>query len=291
MSKQLRGLGVALVTPFNEKGGIDYGALSRLLEHVSGGGVDYLVALGTTAETPTLNSLEKRELVNFIKSNNPNNLPIVIGRGGNSTNDLINSLDDLKLDGIEALLSVTPYYNRPSQDGLIKHYMMLADACPVPVILYNVPSRTSCNLDASSTLRLAEYPNIIGIKEASGDLEQCATIAAHAPDDFLIISGEDMLTLPLMGYGGVGVISVLANALPNQFSKVVHDYLNGDSQSATAGFKELVTMTKLIFEQGNPTGIKEVLSCMGICENHVRLPLTTATELLSEKISLALSKL
>ena len=218
MNERLKGTGVALVTPFNSSGGVDFNAFEKLLEHVSNGGVDYLVPLGTTAEVPTLTAVEKAEILEFVKANNPKQLPIVLGRGSNNTNELINSIADSNLEGVGALLSVVPYYSKPTQQGLIAHFGALADASPIPVILYNVPARTSCNLEAASTVELAAHPNIIGIKEASGSLEQCAVIASQMPDDFLRISGDDMITLPILSLGASGVISVIANALPMQFS-------------------------------------------------------------------------
>ncbi len=284
MNEKLKGTGVALVTPFDDDGRIDFFALERVLEHVSNGGVNYLVLLGTTAETPTLTKSERADILKYVKSNNAKKLPIVLGRSSNSTEELVSSLSDTDFDGVDALLSVVPYYNRPSQQGLIAHFSALADASPVPVILYNVPSRTSCNLEAATTVALAGHPKIIGIKEASGNQEQCAVIASQAPADFLLISGDDMMTLPVLSLGGKGVISVMANAFPRQITEIVSEYLSGNTDGTTKRFHQLIKMNQLIFIEGNPVGVKEAMHQLGICHNLVRLPLVSASKGLAVRI-------
>lgn len=278
------GTGVALVTPFDGENNIDFNAFKKLLDHVISGSVDYLVALGTTSESPTLNEQEKKEVVRFIIDYNASRLPIVLGLGGNNTQQLVGKLQGESLEGIDAILSVVPYYNKPTQDGLRSHFNKLADESPVPVILYNVPGRTSSNISADTTLKLAEHGNIVAIKEASGDLEQCAVIAANSPSDFSLISGDDMNTLPILSIGGVGVISVIANALPGQFCGMVRSYLNGNMSEAVTSFHQLIEYTRLIFEEGNPAGVKELLSQLGVCGNDVRLPLVSASKQLTDRI-------
>jgi len=291
MIDRFRGTGTALITPFNNDNSIDFDGLQRLLNHVTDGGVDYLLVLGTTSEAPTLNHDEKNQVLNFIKSNNPNQLPIVLGMGGNNTAALVQQIKSEDLSGVDAILSVAPYYNRPGQEGLLAHFNEVADNSSVPVILYNVPARTSSNLLASTTLSLAKHENIIAIKEASGNINQCAEIAANAPDDFLLLSGEDMYTLPILSIGGAGVISVIANGLPHQFSKMVNSFLNGDTTNSAESFHSIVKMTQLIFREGNPTGIKELLNQLNICGNMVRLPLMEASDSLSKEIEAELKNL
>ncbi|MDA0196361.1 MAG: 4-hydroxy-tetrahydrodipicolinate synthase [Bacteroidetes bacterium] len=291
MNERLKGTGVALVTPFGNDGRIDFDALERVLEHVSTGGVDYLVPLGTTAETPTLSKVERADILKYVKSNNPKNLPIILGKGSNCTAELIDSLPDTDFDGIDAILSVVPYYNRPTQQGLIAHFSALADKSPVPIILYNVPSRTASNLEAATTISLAAHPNIIGIKEASGNLEQCAIIASQAPTGFLLISGDDMITLPLLSLGGAGVISVIANAFPRQISEIVSEYLSGKTNETARHFHQLVKMIQLIFLEGSPVGVKEAMRQLGICPNSVRLPLVSSSESLATRIREEIEKI
>jgi len=249
------------------------------------------VPLGTTAEVPTLTASEKTEILRFVKSNNPKQLPVVLGIGSNGTEALKSNLSETDLDGVDAVLSVVPYYNRPTQAGLIAHFAAFANASPVPVILYNVPARSACNLEAQSTIELASHPNIIGIKEASANVDQCAVIASQMPNDFLLISGDDMSTLPLLSLGGSGVISVVANAIPRQMSEIVTDYLSGHADGTATRFHQLVNLTLLIFQEGNPAGVKEVLRQMGICDNAVRLPLISATDELAAKIKSELARI
>jgi 4-hydroxy-tetrahydrodipicolinate synthase len=282
--KKLTGTGVALVTPMNSQGEIDFVSLKKLLVHTAKG-VDYYVVMGTTGESATLNKEEKKRILTFVRENNKKNLPIVYGIGGNNTHSVIEEIKSTDLTGVDALLSVSPYYNKPSQEGIYLHFKSIADKSPVPVILYNVPGRTASNLTAETTLRLSRHKNIIGIKEASGNLEQCMKIARDKPKDFLLISGDDLLTLPIYTMGGVGVISVLANALPQVFSKIKSGVKIGKLAQAQGAQFSLLDINGPMYEEGNPVGVKFLLSLMGVCEPHVRLPLIKASKLLQKKIS------
>jgi 4-hydroxy-tetrahydrodipicolinate synthase len=276
----ITGTGVALVTPFDVKGQrVDYAALTKLVNFVMDGGVNFLVALGTTAETPTLSDGEKKEVLACIKSSNAKKLPIVLGVGGNSTSNVLERIRQIDFSGVDALLSVTPYYNKPSQQGLYEHYKAIAAAAPVPVLLYNVPGRTGVNLSAEATLRLAhEVKNIMGTKEASGNLSQINRILRDKPEDFVVLSGDDALTLPLMAIGAHGVISVAANAFPRQVADMV---TLASAQKYSEAAKIHMAMTPLIdalFAEGNPAGVKAALSVQGLIGNVLRLPLVPATE-------------
>jgi 4-hydroxy-tetrahydrodipicolinate synthase len=281
---KLRGTGVALVTPFTTDHAVDYAALRRLLDFVIEGGVEYLVINGTTAESPTITSEEKVEILRVVKEHVAGRVPLVYGIGGNDTAGTVTTIRNTDLSGITALLSASPYYNKPSQAGIIAHYEQLADASPVPIILYNVPGRTASNLTAATTLRLAQHPNIIGIKEASGNLEQCQQIAAHKPADFLLISGDDMMTTSLVSFGAVGVISVLANAFPRPFTDMVRHALAGEFKEASQLLFKFVDLNPLMYEESNPVGVKAALEALGICSGAVRLPLLTASEELKGKL-------
>jgi 4-hydroxy-tetrahydrodipicolinate synthase len=282
--KKLMGTGVALVTPMNEQGDIDYKSLKKLLRHTAKG-VDYFVVMGTTGESATLSKDEKKQVLAFVHDNNPGNLPIVYGIGGNNTQSVLEEIKTTNLQGVDALLSVSPYYNKPSQEGVYQHFKAIAQASPIPVILYNVPGRTASNLTATTTLRLANLKNIIGVKEASGNLEQCMMIAKGKPSDFLLISGDDLLTLPIYSIGGTGVISVLANALPKVFLKIKENALAGNLPKAQIEQFKLLEINGPMYEEGNPVGVKYLLSLMGICQPHVRLPLIEASVLLQKKIT------
>lgn len=282
--RELRGTGVALVTPFTNEGAVDYQGLKNLLAF-TGEHVDYFVVLGTTGETATLNKAEKAEVLAFVKENNPRKLPIVLGVGGNNTAQVILDIDYFNLDGVSAILSVSPYYNKPSQAGIIAHYTAIADSSPLPIILYNVPGRTMSNISAETTLKLAEHKNIIGIKEACGYLEQTGKIASGKPDDFMLISGEDLLTAPMIEQGAVGVISVLANGFPEEFSRISSMGLSKESEGAATASSFFDTINPLMYEESNPVGVKEVLRIKGVCGNNVRLPLLPASESLSKRIS------
>ncbi|MGI4737890.1 MAG: 4-hydroxy-tetrahydrodipicolinate synthase [Janthinobacterium lividum] len=281
---KLHGTGVALVTPFTTTGAVDMAAWKRLLDFTIAGGVDYLVINGTTGESPTLTADEKTELLAVARQHVAGRLPLVYGIGGNDTAAVERQLHETDLTDVVAILSVSPAYNKPSQAGIVAHYQRLADASPLPLLLYNVPSRTGSNLAADTVLRLAQHPNIIGLKEASGNVEQCLAILAKKPADFLFLSGDDMLTLPLVACGGQGIISVLANAFPQQFSDMTRAALTGDFARAQQLLFGLVPLNPLMYEEGNPVGVKAALALQGVCEPTVRLPLIAASENLVARI-------
>ncbi len=281
--KKLFGTGVALVTPFTESLEIDFKGLKKLLVHTSKG-VDYFVVMGTTGESPTCTAEEKNRILDFVKSNNHKGLPIVYGVGGNNTTEVVHTLKSTDLSGVTAILSVSPYYNKPSQEGIIQHYKQVADQSPVPVILYNVPGRTASNITADTTLRLAEHGNIIGTKEASGQLEQCMKIVKYAPRNFMLLSGDDMLTVPVYSIGGKGVISVLANAYPMVFRKMKEHAFAGNFSKAAAEQLKLIEINGPMYEEGNPVGVKYLLSTMKVCGGAVRQPLLPASSALRSKI-------
>lgn len=288
--EQLKGTGVALVTPFNSKYEVDYDALTRLVKHVTEGGVNYLVVMGTTGESVTLTKDEKKNILTHVQSVNAGNLPIVLGIGGNNTNEIIETIKHTNFTGITAILSVSPYYNKPTQEGIYQHYIKIADACPVPVILYNVPGRTSSNILPETTLRLAQHKNIIAIKEASGSVEQVMKIINKKPEDFMVISGDDALTLPLMALGAVGVISVVANSNPKAFTEMVNHCLNADFVSAQKFHYQLLEIIDLLFAEGNPGGVKAALKALGIIDDYVRLPLVNVSETTYNKLAALMKK-
>jgi 4-hydroxy-tetrahydrodipicolinate synthase len=290
MENKFAGTGVALVTPFTQNLDIDYASLGRLLKHVSQGGVEYLVVLGTTGESATLSAQEKEEVLTFVKKNNTAGLPIMYGLGGNNTREILEQIAHTDWDGVDAILSVSPYYNKPSQAGIYEHYKAIADTCPVPVMLYNVPARTSSNMTAATTLKLAKHPNIIGTKEASGDMVQCMEIARGKPADFLLISGDDLLALPMICFGAMGVISVLANAFPAPFTQMVRDALAGNFFEASQKVFGFLRINPLLYEEGNPVGLKQVLQYAGLCTNGVRLPLASASQSLSTRIQAVMNE-
>lgn len=277
---QFQGTGVALVTPFHEDFSIDYNALERVIDFTIGGGVDYLVVLGTTGESPTLSSEEKKSVLSACIRFAKGRVPIMYGLGGNSTQAVLQELKATNLEGVSAILSVSPYYNKPSQAGVIAHYQALADASPLPIILYNVPGRTMSNITAESTLTLAKHPNIIGIKEASGNWEQIMKIGAEKPKDFLLISGDDLMTIAINSIGGDGIISVLANALPATFKKLSH----GEAKEQIEASFSLVKYNELMYAEGNPVGVKNLMMHLGVCGDQVRLPMLKATKGLSDQI-------
>jgi 4-hydroxy-tetrahydrodipicolinate synthase len=280
------GVGVALVTPFNNDYSLDFQGLKHLLKHTYAGGkgVDYWVVQGTTGESATLNQAEKKQVLQFVMEHNEAQLPIVYGIGGNNTQEILETIQQTDFSGIDAILSVSPYYNKPSQNGIYEHFRRIADTSPVPVILYNVPGRTASNLKAETTLRLAEHPNIIATKEASGDLVQCMEIAKHKPQDFLLLSGDDLLTNSMIAIGAQGVISVLANAFPEIFCRMVHLALENNFAQSNQELYKLLEINPLMYEEANPVGIKQALEFLGICGNQVRLPLLSASENLKNKI-------
>ncbi|TAF67674.1 MAG: 4-hydroxy-tetrahydrodipicolinate synthase [Cytophagales bacterium] len=288
---QLKGTGVALVTPFKEDKSIDYTALEKLLIHTAEGGVNYWVVMGTTGESVTLNKDEKKEILAFVKKNNPHKIPIVYGIGGNNTQELLHTLQDTDLEGVEAILSVSPYYNKPSQEGIYQHYITLAEASPKPLLLYNVPGRTASNISAQTTLKLAQHPNIIGTKEASGNIEQCLYIAKNRPENFLLISGDDLLTATLMAMGGEGVVSVLANAIPQIFAQTIELATQQKFIQANNTIAQILSINPLMYEESNPTGVKQALEILNITSAEVRLPLIKASATLKEKIQQSLQEI
>lgn len=283
--KQFKGTGVAIVTPFREDGSIDFKCLDKLVNHLIDGKVEYLVVMGTTGESVTLSKDEKNAVVNAVIDTAEGRVPIVLGIGGNSTQSVLNSIAEQDFEGIDAILSVSPYYNKPSQRGIYEHYKMIAGASPVPVILYNVPGRTSSNITAETTLKLAhDFDNIIAVKEASGNLEQCMEIIKNKPKNFLVISGDDTLTLPIIASGGDGVISVTANSFPEDFSEMVRLALKGKMKGARELHYKLFDIMKWHFADGNPGGVKASLNALGICKERVRLPLVPVNEDVRKKI-------
>lgn len=283
--EQLIGTGVALVTPFREDSSVDANALQRIVEHNIQGGTDYLVVLGTTGESATLSKADKQLVMDVVVRTNAGRLPLVLGVGGNHTQALVEELNTLDLTEFDAILSVSPYYNRPTQEGIYQHFKAIAEASPKPVILYNVPSRTGSNMLPGTTLRLAhDFSNIIGIKEACGDMVQIDKIIAGKPKDFMVISGDDFTALPTVLAGGAGVISVLGQGLPSLFSKMMRLGIQGNSAEAYQIQHRLLPMMSLIFEEGNPAGIKSVLENLGLCKAVVKLPLVEATPSLKSKI-------
>ena len=288
--KKLYGTGVALVTPFLRNGDVDFDSLKKLLDHTAQG-VDYYVVMGTTGESATITQEEKSAVLDFVKQNNPRKLPIVFGIGGNNTAEVINQISETDLKGVTALLSVSPYYSKPSQEGIYQHFTMIAAVSPVPIILYNVPGRTGSNISAETTLRLANNENIIGTKEASGNLEQCMRIVRSAPKRFMLISGDDLLTVPIISMGGVGVISVLANAFPTLFSTLTKAAFKSDLKIASEETFKLLDINGLMYQESNPTGIKYVLELMKVCKRYTRLPVVSPSNELEQKIKTAYNKL
>ncbi|MFM7195506.1 MAG: 4-hydroxy-tetrahydrodipicolinate synthase [Bacteroidota bacterium] len=287
--KKLYGTGVALVTPMGADGKIDFKGLERMIRHASK--ADYMVVMGTTGESATLNEEERASVLATVLRVNKRSKPVVYGIGGNNTAGVIAALRAFDPTGVSAILSVSPYYNKPSQEGLYRHFMAIADQSPLPVILYNVPGRTGSNLTADTTIRLSAHTNIIGIKEASGNLEQCMRIVREARKGFMLISGDDMLTVPMISIGGVGVISVLANAFPGLFRKMTDSMALGKISAAGKIQRELLAMNSLMYEEGNPVGLKALLAHLGLCEGHVRLPLVSASDDLTGRISRCASAL
>ncbi len=283
---------MAITTPFHKDGSINFKGFKKLLEHLIAGKVDYLVPLGTTGESVTLTRDEKIAVLDFVLEIVDKRVPVVAGVGGNNTQEVLKCLSEFDYSGIEAILSVTPYYNKPSQKGLYQHYKMIANESPVPVILYNVPGRTGCNMLAETTLNLAsDFENIVAVKEASGNMEQIMNIIRDKPEGFLVISGDDAITLPLIAAGADGVISVVENAFPKEFSEMVRLSLKGNFDKARDLHYLLSEITQLLFAEGSPSGIKSALSLMDICEDHLRLPLVNVSKSHSNKLAAAIEKI
>ena len=280
----LSGVGAAMITPFTREGRVDYQALARMIDYVIEGGVDYIVALGTTAETPTLYMPERAVIAMFITNQIAGRVPLVMGCGGNSTSEVLDQLREFDLRGADAILSVTPYYNKPSQEGLYQHFRTVSEHSPLPVILYNIPGRSGVNMTAETTLRIArDVPNVIGVKEASGNIDQIQRIIDALPDDFLVLSGDDGMTLEVMRRGGDGVISVAANAFPQRFMACVNRAKQGDFEGAEEAYACLDEAVQALFEEGNPVGVKTALAEMGKILPTMRLPLVEGTERLHAK--------
>ena len=281
---KFKGTGIALITPFNEDKSIDFVALERIVNHVIDGGADFLVALGTTSEAPTLSTEEKTHVVNTILKTNAKRLPVLLGMGGNNTQTVIEQIRKQDFTGIDGILSVVPYYNKPNQRGMKAHFTAIADASHVPVVLYNVPGRVGVNLQAATCVELAKHPNIIAVKEASGNLMQIMEILRDKPADFDVISGDDGITQPMMALGAQGVISVAANAYIKPFAQMMRAMREGQHEEALRLHYTMLRMNQLIFADGNPAGIKCLMSIMGLCKNVLRLPLVPASETVQKEI-------
>ena len=280
-----RGLGVALVTPFTENGAVDFAAVAKIVDNLIAGGIDYILVLGTTGETPTRSKDERKALIRFVRDRVAGRVKLMVGVGGNCTHDVVATLRTWDLSGYDAILSVNPYYNKPNQEGLYQHFKAIAEASPLPIMLYNIPGRTGVNMTPETIARIAaDCDNIIGVKEASGDLAQMERIKELLPSDFLLISGDDGLTVEVVKRGGDGVISVLANAYPSETAEFVHLALDGDIETAEAKLSAFEGIISALFEEGNPVGIKTTLCVKGVCTNTMRLPLVSGSQALREKV-------
>ncbi|MBN2523366.1 MAG: 4-hydroxy-tetrahydrodipicolinate synthase [Bacteroidales bacterium] len=286
MTDHFIGTGVALVTPFNTDKSIDYRSLEKIVHHVIDGGIDYIVTLGTTGESVTLSKEERKKVISKVLQYSNHRVPVVVGMGSNNTMQLVKTIQSTEFEGIDAVLSVVPYYNKPTQKGMYEHFSAIAKACPLPVILYNVPGRTGSNLNADTVLQLAaDHKNIIGVKEASGNLRQIMEIIKNKPDDFRVISGDDAITLSMIQLGGSGVISVIANAHPAHFTKMVKAALGRNYELANTLHFRLLDYFDALFEEGNPAGVKAALEILGLCKRDVRLPLVAASNTLLKKLT------
>lgn len=292
MSNKFLGTGVALVTPFDINGNVDFLAYSRLLNHVVDGGVNYVLVMGTTGETPCLSAEERKQIVEFTKREIAGRVPIMVGMSGNNTADLLENIRNFDFSGIDGLLSASPFYNKPVQEGLYRHFAKIAETSPVPVILYNIPGRTGVNIQPETICRLAcDFENIIAVKEASGSVDQIMRVVENKPERFTVISGDDGLTLPLMSAGVGGVISVIANAFPKAWSTMVSSALNGDYETARKIHYKYLRTVRMMFAEGNPAGVKAYLSQMGIMQNVLRMPLVNASDDLYAKITNDIARL
>lgn len=289
---KFKGMGVALITPFKEDGSVDYPALIRMVDHLVQNGADFLCVLGTTAETPTLTTEEKKEITRLVVERVNGRIPIMLGCGGNNTQAVIDSLKNDDFTGIDAILSVVPYYNKPSQEGIYQHYKAIAESTDLPIVLYNVPGRTGVNMTAETTLRIArDFKNVIAIKEASGNITQMDDIIKNKPENFDVISGDDGITFPLITLGAVGVISVIGNAFPKEFSRMTRLALQGDYANALKIHHSFTELFSLLFVDGNPAGVKAMLNAMGMIENRLRLPLVPTRITTFEKMRQILQEL
>ncbi len=284
IQKKLTGTGVAIITPFKTDGSVDFKSLTKIVNHLIKGKVEYLVVLGTTGESVTLDKKEKVAVIAHVLEVNAGRVPLVVGIGGNDTREVAGSMEKMNLKGYDAILSASPAYNKPSQQGIIAHYKVLAKASPLPLLLYNVPGRTSSNLVADTTLQLAEVKNIIGIKEASGNLEQVMKLLKYRPNNFMVISGDDNLSLPILGCGGDGVISVVANAFPLNFSEMTRQALKYNMKEAQRLHYKLIDITDQLFADGNPGGVKVVMQLLKLCTDTVRLPLVPVNDTVRKKL-------
>ncbi len=290
--KKFRGTGVAIITPFKNDSSIDFAALGRVVNHVISGGVNYIVALGTTGESVTLSKDEKKAVISYVTEAIDNRVPLVVGIGGNNTQEVINSIRYTEFEGVDGILSVAPYYNKPGQRGMFQHFKAIASCSPLPVILYNVPGRTCSNISSETCLELAhECENIVGVKEASGDLTQIMRIIKGKPENFSVISGDDLMSIPVIALGGAGVISVLANAFPAYTSELVYHALKNNFKSARELQFRLLEIIELLFIEGNPSGVKDMLNLMSICQNNLRLPLVPVSRQIHTRIQKAVDEL
>jgi 4-hydroxy-tetrahydrodipicolinate synthase len=289
--KKFKGTGVAIVTPFKNDSSIDFAAVGRVIDHVIKGSVNYIVAMGTTGESVTLTKDEKKALISYVVEKIDNRVPLVVGIGGNNTQEVINCIRHADLSGVDGILSVAPYYNKPSQRGIFQHFKAIATCSPIPVIIYNVPGRTCCNITSETCLELAhECENIVAVKEASGDISQVMKIIKGKPESFSVISGDDMMTIPIIASGGAGVISVLANAFPMQCNELVSHSLKSNFKSAREIQLRFLEIIELLFIEGNPSGVKAMLNIMNLCQNNLRLPLVPVSRAIYSRIQKAIEE-
>jgi 4-hydroxy-tetrahydrodipicolinate synthase len=289
---KFHGTGVAIVTPFQNNGQVDYAGLKNVIDHLIDGGVEYIVSLGTTGESATLNHAEKEKIWEYTAEATAGRVNLVAGIGSNNTHEVVEQVKQFKTAGYDAILSASPAYNKPTQEGIYQHYKIISEAATLPIILYNVPSRTGSNISAETTVRLAhDFKNIIGIKEASGNFDQFNQIMRDKPEDFLFISGDDPVTLPMIALGAVGVISVIGNALPRQFSDMIRLCLAGDFKGAQKMHSKLIDFTRLTFIEGSPAGVKTALKYLGVCGDALRLPLVQVSESTATKIAQEIQKI
>jgi len=290
---QFSGTGIAIITPFKDDKSVDYNALEKLVNYQITNGVDYLVVMGTTGEAATLSKAEKNEVIKHVCTTNAKRVPIVVGFGGNNTSEVVEQINDFdSFSEVDAILSVAPYYNKPSQEGIFQHYKFIADNSPVPVIIYNVPGRTSVNISAETTVRIAnEIENVIAVKEASGDMEQIMQILKNKPANFMVISGDDALTFPMIQLGASGVISVIGNAFPKEFSSMVKNAMLGNNKEALSSHYQILDLIQNIFTEGNPAGIKAILHQKGLISNDLRLPLVPISSSHYEKLKMLCNKM